>query len=375
MGRHRLSRAEQRHGEGEEGDQAEMGAWLRTSHREPPEIGGTRSGPAARTWRPGASRIRMSLAERLGSICRSPYEALLRREKGAWRGALDRPLSASDFTASGRVGRRWIGRTRNQRRRLIPWLQVRSRRPRRTGRVTTRPVPEGCGKQRLMARITARRCGRRCGRGTISSSAASAGKSPAMLPSPTCDSEGHAHRLATPVPTRSCLMTNTPHATRRAAAGEADPHHPAEGRSARIPRRRRRSCTGRSRRRRRRCVARFRRVAGPWLRPHRPVGYKSLRPDRPTGKDDVAASPSHSRARNWATVAAFTLIIALTVAEGVDEGFSVWGLARHRRSARCSSSRLSSAWLERRSLTCRSFVRAGSWEAPWRSARRPVLRT
>jgi hypothetical protein len=32
----------------------------------------------------------------------------------------------------------------------------------------------------------------------------------------------------------------------------------------------------------------------------------------------------HSRVRSWATVAAFTLIIALTVAEGVDEGFSVW---------------------------------------------------
>lgn len=32
----------------------------------------------------------------------------------------------------------------------------------------------------------------------------------------------------------------------------------------------------------------------------------------------------HSRVRSWGTVAAFTLIIALTVAEGVDEGFSVW---------------------------------------------------
>jgi hypothetical protein len=32
----------------------------------------------------------------------------------------------------------------------------------------------------------------------------------------------------------------------------------------------------------------------------------------------------HSRVRNWGTVAAFTLIIALTVADGVDEGFSVW---------------------------------------------------
>ena len=28
--------------------------------------------------------------------------------------------------------------------------------------------------------------------------------------------------------------------------------------------------------------------------------------------------------RNWATVAAFTLIIALTIVEGLDEGFSVW---------------------------------------------------
>ena len=33
---------------------------------------------------------------------------------------------------------------------------------------------------------------------------------------------------------------------------------------------------------------------------------------------------SHSRVRNWGTIAAFTLIIALTVAEGIDEGFSLW---------------------------------------------------
>ena len=31
-----------------------------------------------------------------------------------------------------------------------------------------------------------------------------------------------------------------------------------------------------------------------------------------------------SPVRNWATVAAFTLIIVLTIVEGVDEGFSVW---------------------------------------------------
>jgi MFS superfamily sulfate permease-like transporter len=33
---------------------------------------------------------------------------------------------------------------------------------------------------------------------------------------------------------------------------------------------------------------------------------------------------SHSRVRSWGTVAAFTLIIVLTVADGIDEGFSVW---------------------------------------------------
>ena len=33
---------------------------------------------------------------------------------------------------------------------------------------------------------------------------------------------------------------------------------------------------------------------------------------------------SDSRVRNWATIAAFTLIIALTIGEGVDEGFSFW---------------------------------------------------
>jgi hypothetical protein len=32
----------------------------------------------------------------------------------------------------------------------------------------------------------------------------------------------------------------------------------------------------------------------------------------------------HSRVRSWGTIAAFTLIIALTVGEGIDEGFSIW---------------------------------------------------
>ena len=52
------------------------------------------------------------------------------------------------------------------------------------------------------------------------------------------------------------------------------------------------------------------------------MGYKASDRIATRGKDDVAES--HSRVRSWATVAAFTLIIALTVAEGVDEGFSVW---------------------------------------------------
>jgi hypothetical protein len=33
---------------------------------------------------------------------------------------------------------------------------------------------------------------------------------------------------------------------------------------------------------------------------------------------------SDSRVRSWATIAAFTLIVALTIGEGVDEGFSFW---------------------------------------------------
>ena len=32
----------------------------------------------------------------------------------------------------------------------------------------------------------------------------------------------------------------------------------------------------------------------------------------------------HPPVRSWATIAAFTLIIALTVVEGIDEGFSLW---------------------------------------------------
>jgi uncharacterized membrane protein YuzA (DUF378 family) len=33
---------------------------------------------------------------------------------------------------------------------------------------------------------------------------------------------------------------------------------------------------------------------------------------------------SHSRVRNWGTIGAFALIAAITIGEGVDEGFSFW---------------------------------------------------
>ena len=33
---------------------------------------------------------------------------------------------------------------------------------------------------------------------------------------------------------------------------------------------------------------------------------------------------SHHRGRSWATIAAFTLIIAGNIADGIDDGFSVW---------------------------------------------------
>jgi hypothetical protein len=33
---------------------------------------------------------------------------------------------------------------------------------------------------------------------------------------------------------------------------------------------------------------------------------------------------SDSRVRNWGTIGAFALIVAITIGEGVDEGFSVW---------------------------------------------------
>jgi hypothetical protein len=33
---------------------------------------------------------------------------------------------------------------------------------------------------------------------------------------------------------------------------------------------------------------------------------------------------SHHRGRQWATIAAFTLIIAVNIGDGIDDGFSVW---------------------------------------------------
>jgi hypothetical protein len=36
------------------------------------------------------------------------------------------------------------------------------------------------------------------------------------------------------------------------------------------------------------------------------------------------AAEAHPRSRSWATIAAFTLIIAVNIGEGIDEGFDFW---------------------------------------------------
>ena len=42
-----------------------------------------------------------------------------------------------------------------------------------------------------------------------------------------------------------------------------------------------------------------------------------------TDQGDNVADPHH-RGRNWATIAAFTLIIAVNIGEGIDQGFDIW---------------------------------------------------
>ena len=44
-----------------------------------------------------------------------------------------------------------------------------------------------------------------------------------------------------------------------------------------------------------------------------------------TGPTKEGTWPSpHHRGRNWATIAAFTLIIAVNIGEGIDQGFDIW---------------------------------------------------
>jgi hypothetical protein len=52
--------------------------------------------------------------------------------------------------------------------------------------------------------------------------------------------------------------------------------------------------------------------------PH--AGYETV--DRNDQGGNVAES--HHRGRNWATIAAFTLIIAVNIGEGIDQGFDIW---------------------------------------------------
>jgi hypothetical protein len=51
--------------------------------------------------------------------------------------------------------------------------------------------------------------------------------------------------------------------------------------------------------------------------------YADIRPAEATKQEGVAAEP-HPRIRSWATIAAFTLIVALEIGEGIDQGFDFW---------------------------------------------------
>jgi hypothetical protein len=51
------------------------------------------------------------------------------------------------------------------------------------------------------------------------------------------------------------------------------------------------------------------------------LGYKTGGPER-RRREGVAES--YSRVRGWGTIAAFALIIAVNVGEGIDMGFDFW---------------------------------------------------
>jgi hypothetical protein len=50
-------------------------------------------------------------------------------------------------------------------------------------------------------------------------------------------------------------------------------------------------------------------------------GYKNGGPKRPRRE---STAESHSRVRSWGTIAAFALIIAVNIGEGIDMGFDFW---------------------------------------------------
>jgi hypothetical protein len=61
-------------------------------------------------------------------------------------------------------------------------------------------------------------------------------------------------------------------------------------------------------------------VPPPPVRSNRHAGYETV--DRNDQGGNVAES--HHRGRSWATIAAFALIIAVNIGDGIDDGFSVW---------------------------------------------------
>jgi hypothetical protein len=50
------------------------------------------------------------------------------------------------------------------------------------------------------------------------------------------------------------------------------------------------------------------------------AGYETV--DRSDQGGNVAEA--HHRGRSWWTIAAFTLIIAVNIGDGIDDGFSIW---------------------------------------------------
>src|SRR3954467_5748171 len=55
-----------------------------------------------------------------------------------------------------------------------------------------------------------------------------------------------------------------------------------------------------------------------------PIAWRAIRASNRNRPRGTTVAESHSRRRSWATVAAFSFILVVAIADGVDDGFSVW---------------------------------------------------